>query len=78
MKFRKSFREYLIKKQVIIIEDIVTTGNSIIKTAQTILSHGGNVIAAFYIWNRDENLNNLFVNNNIISLYSLIKKNIPS
>jgi len=61
MEFRDSFKKFILYKRIILIEDIVTTGNSIVKTAETIFSYGGNVIACFCIWNRNLNLNDSII-----------------
>lgn len=58
MNFRKPFIDYIKGKRLIIIEDIVTTGGSIQKTAEAIINHGGIIKACFCIWNR-ENINKI-------------------
>lgn len=94
MNFRKSFIDYIKGKKFIIIEDIVTTGVSIKKTAEAIFNHGGIVKACFCIWNR-ENINEINFTNEIqypvdfgcianekinvlFPIISLINKEIPS
>jgi orotate phosphoribosyltransferase len=55
MVFRNEYKEIMNNKRVIIIEDIVTTGASIAKTASAIRNSGGVPKAAICIWNRSSN-----------------------
>lgn len=52
MEFRPEYRN-LYNKRVIIIEDIITTGESVAKTARTIAEYGGIPIVVFCIWKRN-------------------------
>lgn len=88
MTFRKEFLEILCegkdpydyeRKKVVIIEDVITTGGSVIKTAQSILKTGGYVIAAFCIWNRNPKMRYIKLGESAICkfpIYSLISKKI--
>ena len=52
MTFRRGYDEFLDKKKVLLIEDIITTGNSVMKTAKSVYSCGGIVKGVVCIWNR--------------------------
>jgi orotate phosphoribosyltransferase len=56
MEFRPEFKKFLPNKKVIIIEDITTTGRSILETSEEIFKLGGIPIAAFCIINRNSKL----------------------
>lgn len=67
MEFRPEYRN-LQGKKVIIIEDIITTGESVAKTARAIRKYGGIPIGVFCIWHR---------NPDILYIAYRIKENIP-
>ena len=52
MVFRRGYDKILKNKKVVIVEDIVTTGNSIILTKDAVELCGGKVIGCVVIWNR--------------------------
>lgn len=52
MVFRRGYDMHLKGKEVIIIEDIITTGSSVTATAKAITDCGGKVIGCACIWNR--------------------------
>ncbi len=52
MVFRKCFHEPIKGKNVLIVEDIITTGSSVIKTARAIEDLGGFVLGVVCICNR--------------------------
>lgn len=52
MKFRRGYDKILKHKRVWIVEDIITTGNSVEKTIIAIRDCGGKVIGISAIWNR--------------------------
>jgi orotate phosphoribosyltransferase len=52
MEFRRGFDKFIKNKNVFIVEDIVTTGGSILQTKDAIIRCGGNVVGAACIWNR--------------------------
>lgn len=52
MKFRRGYDKILKGSRVLIIEDIVTTGNSIEKTIQAVEKCGGKVVRISVIWDR--------------------------
>lgn len=56
MEFRSDFTEGIKGKKIIIIEDIITTGTSVVKTIQSIINYGGEVVKIYCIWNRDPDL----------------------
>jgi orotate phosphoribosyltransferase len=70
--FRKNYAEYMVHKNIILIEDIVTTGKSLSKAMKVIESLKGKVTAIFCIWNRSKKLEK--VNN--INIYSLIDEKV--
>lgn len=54
MVFRRGYDKFLYGRNVLIVEDIVTTGKSIIQTALAIYECGGNVEGVVSIWNRTD------------------------
>lgn len=56
MVYRRGFDTFLSGKSVILIEDIVTTGGSVMQTIGAINSCGGTVVAVFSLWDRGSNL----------------------
>jgi orotate phosphoribosyltransferase len=52
MEFRRGYDKIITNQKVLIIEDIITTGSSIMKTAESIEKNGGIVTGAICIWNR--------------------------
>ena len=71
MDFRQVFRNKLKDSNVVIIEDIVTTGSSIMKTIKAINRYGGKVKGIVSIFDRS---NNAMIKNNIIdSLFTFYK-----
>jgi len=77
--FRKEFHNILKYKRVIIIEDIITTGGSVVKTANSVFKLGGSTIAVFCIWNRNptkEFIKYGICNTLNFPIYSLISKKI--
>jgi len=56
MLFRRGFDSFIQNKSVILIEDIVTTGNSILQTIEAVNSCGGEVIHTFSLWDRGSDL----------------------
>ena len=75
MQFRSEYQKILKGKRVIIIEDVITTGGSIIKTAQAICRYGGIPVAVFCIWNRNPEINFIKLDYPI-HLYSLINEKV--
>jgi len=81
MEFREEYQNSLKRSKVIIIEDIITTGGSVEKTAYSIFKYGGIPIAVFCLWNRDPNIQYIVLKNRInykIPIYSLINEPINS
>lgn len=52
MIFRRGYDKVLKGKEVILIEDIITTGGSLELTMESIEKCGGKVVGVFAIWNR--------------------------
>ncbi len=52
MVFRRGYDKGIQGRKVLIIEDIITIGESVIKTINAIKENGGETIAVFCIWNR--------------------------
>jgi len=52
MVFRRGYDKFLRGKNVLIIEDIITTGKSVAQTATAIYDCGGSVEAAACVWTR--------------------------
>ncbi len=53
MEFRRGYDKKLAGNHVLIVEDIITTGASVQKTADEIVKNGGFVIGVISIWNRE-------------------------
>ena len=51
-KLRKCFREFVKEKNIIIVDDIYSSGKTIYLLRDVINKNGGNVIGIFCIWNR--------------------------
>jgi orotate phosphoribosyltransferase len=52
MVFRRGYDNVLNKQRVVMVEDIATTGGSILKTKNAIQQCGGSALGVFMIWNR--------------------------
>lgn len=79
VSFRKTFQDKIKDKNVIIIEDIITTAGSVKKTMQAIQECGGKVVAVFCIWNRNPEIKGLTsLGGEITPLYGLIEEEIES
>jgi orotate phosphoribosyltransferase len=79
-KFRSNFKDYLKGKRVILIEDIITSGISVVKTCQSVTKCGGEVVGIACIWNRKPGLiilNNL-TDKKRIPIYSLVTEKVDA
>lgn len=72
MLFRRGFDSFLSGKSVILIEDIVTTGDSILQTIDAVEKCKGIILRTFSLWDRGSYLSD------IISYDSLINRAVPS
>ena len=70
--FRRGFGPFLSKKSVLLIEDVTTTGGSILRTVKAIQKHGGYIAAVIVLWNRGN------VQSKEYPIHSLINREIPS
>lgn len=70
MVFRRGFNKSIINSNIIIVEDIVTTGSSIEKTIKAVETNGGKVFKILCIWNRS--------NWNKYPIYSIINEKVDS
>lgn len=52
MTFRRGYDKHLDGKEVILVEDIITTGRSVEQTAEAVKFNGGKVTGCVCIWNR--------------------------
>ena len=88
--FTRGYGEYVKNdKRVLIVEDIITTGGSILKTIQAVKNAGGNIVGACAMINKNkdldknifgipfESLADLFVTTYKADLCPLCKNNIP-
>ena len=76
MEFRSEYRD-LYNKRVIIIEDIVTTGESVVKTVNSITAYGGIPVAVFCVWKRNPNIVYLrWKEGHDMPVYSLINEKV--
>lgn len=55
--FTRGYEKYVKGRKVLIVEDIVTTGRSLLKTAEAVKNVGGNIVAVCAMVNKNENLN---------------------
>lgn len=94
MTFRSAFQKVLKGKKVVLIEDVITTAGSIIKTFHSIKKCGGEVVAIFCIWNRDPERNKFIrslkkhsgmymttnerIGEDLTPIYSLVEKEVES
>lgn len=74
MVFRRGYDEVLRGKKILIVEDIVTTGESLFKTVQAVRDCGGFVTDAICIWNRT----NVSGSSMSFTLHSLINQEVKS
>jgi len=52
MQFRRGYDKFIRNKQILLIEDIITTGGSVQKTIDSIIINGGKLVGVLAIWNR--------------------------
>lgn len=52
MVFRKVYQDALRGKMVLLVEDVITTGGSVMKTIDAVYRAGGGVVLVACIWNR--------------------------
>lgn len=78
--FRKDYKDFICRRRIVLIEDIITTGSSIKKLIDLISYYGGIPKAVFCILNRNNNLFKITgeLYKEQIPIYSLISKDIPS
>lgn len=76
MEFRRGFDKVLEGKKVILIEDIITTGGSVVNTIEAVVSAGGEVMGVVCIWNRSTEQMQLLSGPNFsgIPVHSLINQ----
>lgn len=55
--FQRGFDGKIRNKNIILIEDILTTGRSIAKVRDAIINCGGNIVGLFTLWNRLDQIN---------------------
>lgn len=67
MTFRRGYDEHLNGKTVIIVEDIITTGVSVLQTAKAINDCGGKVLGCVCIWNRSSWFTGQFLTHSLIN-----------
>lgn len=72
MQFRSGFRAFLKGKFVVLIEDVVTTGDSILKTVDAVNNCGGVVIYTLSLWDRGSSLTQ------VLNYRSLIYQTVPA
>lgn len=59
--FTRGYEKYVKGKRILVVEDIITTGGSMLKTIKAVKEAGGNIISACAMINKTENLNkNIF------------------
>lgn len=69
MTFRRGYDEHLNGKTVLLIEDIVTTGASLLQTAEAVNNCGGKVFGAVCIWNRSSWFTGQFLTHSLINKF---------
>ena len=87
--FTRGYEKYVKGKKVLVVEDIVTTGGSLLKTAKAVKDAGGNLVATCAMINKNRDLNSTvlglpfdFLSSLYVTTYEaknclLCKKNIP-
>ncbi len=87
--FTRGYENYVKGKRVLLVEDIVTTGGSLLKTAKVIQDAGGDIISACAMVNKNKDiereisgvpfiaLSNLFIPTYEAAVCPLCKNNIP-
>ena len=77
-KFRPEFEKFIKNKRILIIEDIITTGNSILKLSEIMYSLGGITKSVFCIMNRNSKLKEIkgYIYPYSYPIHSLITKDI--
>jgi len=73
MCFRRGYDKIIKNQKILIIEDIITTGSSVIKTMNSICNLGGSVAGIICIWNRTN-----WKPDNNIKIESIINKQVES
>ncbi|MFA6274125.1 MAG: phosphoribosyltransferase family protein [Candidatus Paceibacterota bacterium] len=59
--FTRGYEKYIKDKRVLVVEDIITTGGSILKTIQAVKEAGGNIVGACAMVNKNKDLDkNIF------------------
>jgi len=59
--FTRGYEKYIKDKRVLVVEDIITTGGSILKTIKAVKEAGGNIVGACAMVNKNKNLDkNIF------------------
>lgn len=88
--FTRGYEKLVKNKKVLVVEDLTTTGGSVVKVINSVKQHGGKVIAVGVMVNRDPknvntksigvpfySLDELFTENYEVKDCPLCKKNIP-
>ena len=88
--FTRGYGEYLKgNKRVLVVEDIITTGGSILKTIQAVKEIGGNIVGACALVNKNKDLDknmfgvpfdsliNLYVDTYSVDVCPLCEKGVP-
>ena len=73
MDFKRGYDKIIKDKKILLIEDVVTTGDSLLQTKNAVEKYGGIVVGSVVIWNRtgDDNILNM-------KMHSLIKEKVES
>jgi len=73
MDFKRGYDKIIKGKKILLAEDVITTGNSILQTKDAVEKYGGTVVGSVVIWNRigDDNILNM-------KIHSLIKEKVNS
>lgn len=80
MVFRETFKKVIKGNKVVLVEDVITTSLSVMKTMKAIYECGGEVVGVFCIWKRDTGIIGLDPtgNDDFIPIYGLIEKDVDS
>ena len=70
--FKRGYDSFLKGKEIVIIEDVITTGGSVDKVVKSIYKEGGTVSGIICIWNRED------YNSSNFPVYSLIDHKVQS
>jgi orotate phosphoribosyltransferase len=70
----RGYDQFIVGKDVLVVEDVITTGGSVKSIVDLVRKHQGKVVAVAALWNRGQKTNNDI---NCPEIYSVINKRLP-